>query len=154
MASGPFWALSNCFESAPSAVIPLIPVEFLKFSTNAFDTTTDKDTKNDCAYFLATVMLFSPHEKIPLLVSQEILSKIIQMLGSKKDSLVIRCIDAIGRVLFIGMTNDKMTYIVQMICSSPELSQHLEKLSGSSNASILNKAKALICEMEKTRKQL
>ncbi|KAK8860263.1 hypothetical protein M9Y10_011928 [Tritrichomonas musculus] len=152
--SGPYWALSNCFESAPSAVIPLIPVDFLKFTTDAFEEIDDKKFKKDCAYFLATILLFSPHEKLTLLVSKEITSKIIQMLCSESETLVIRLLDAIGRVLFVGMTNEKMTFIIHEICSSPELSKHLENLSVSSNVSILNKAKTLICELEKKRQEL
>ena len=154
MASGPFWALSNCFESAPSYVIPLIPVEFIKYTTTTFESANDKVTKNDCAFFLATVLLYSPHEKLIPLVNQDVLSIIIQMIYSDKDSLVIRCIDSIGRMLFVGMTSNKMTFIVQMICSSQELSQILNKLTKSSNASILNKSKTLICEMEKVRNQI
>lgn len=154
VASGAFWALSNCVESSPGTVLPLIPVEFLKTTIDTYDTSEDKSTIKDCAFFLATLILFSPHEKFHIIVSDEILSRIIKTLHSDSDPLVIRCIDALARVLFVGITNDKMKYLIQMICSSEELSEHMNRLCAAPNSIISKKAKTMSSEIEKKKQEL
>ncbi|OHS99366.1 hypothetical protein TRFO_34175 [Tritrichomonas foetus] len=155
VAPSSYWALSNCTESAPSIIIPFIPVELLSDTLALLNSQNiDEITKKECVYFLGTLLLYSPIEKFHIIVSNEILEQIITMLSSSNDSLVCRCLDALGRVLFVGITNEKKKYVISMICSSPELSSHMERISSSDNTILSNKAKTFMSEADKKKKEL
>ncbi|OHS98777.1 hypothetical protein TRFO_01820 [Tritrichomonas foetus] len=157
-AADSYWALSNCLESAPKLMIPEIPLSFLTQTLERLrDVNINENVRKDAVYFFATLMLYSPQLKFHIVVSKEILTNVIHMLHHHSQvpkNVLIRYIDSIGRVLFVGLTNEKMRYIIQLIIESNELVEILHVLAQDKSKVIGNKAKTLICEIDVKKKEL
>ena len=154
-AADAYWALSNCLESAPKLLIPIIPLEFLNGTVERVNKIEINNVKKDAIFFLATLILFSPQSKFHIVVSKEILATVLTMLKLEvPENILVRCIDAIGRILFVGITNEKMRYLVKLIIESDELTSNISALQAHPSNVIRNKVNTLISEIDNKKKEL
>ena len=70
------------------------------------------------------------------------------------ENILVRCIDAIGRILFVGITNEKMRYLVKLIIESDELTSNISALQAHPSNVIRNKVNTLISEIDNKKKEL
>lgn len=87
------WCLSNCFESAPKDLYPILKDYILE---------SIKKNTPESTGFVATVLLFATSADIPEILSMNAMQNILERTDYPDESLVARILDAIARVLILG----------------------------------------------------
>jgi hypothetical protein len=147
MTSLVFWVLSNCIQSAPGLVIPLLGRDLLDLTMDLFEK-GDGTVRSDAIIFCASLLLFCPHKWISEVISEKMLGFVIQGLDGNASATTVWCLNAIGRVFFLGLTGEGMTSSAGFVLRSEKLMEYLSPLQNQSDIVILNKVKTLRSEIE------
>lgn len=148
------WGLANGVQSSPEMMIPVLEEAKFVEATMALYEKGSPAVRKDDVLFIATVFLFSPAEYIATHVTKDAADLLAGTLGCGKTNLVVRCLDAIARVLFLGYTNEKMKYTIDVALSSEILAKEVAALAESSTKPIvLNKSRILLAELDKLKEE-
>ena len=88
-----FWCLSNCFESSPEAMFPIL---------GDFISKSYAHESPDAACFLATVLLFAPSDDVLKILNDDVLKKVIGTVENEDIEISSRCMDSISRLLILS----------------------------------------------------
>lgn len=145
-----FSFLTNCIESAPNLISPLIDDNLLS-ATAEISINCPYDLFKEATYFAATLLLFVPSSQIVTILNYGLTSNIIEMLDCGIARISIRCIDSLSRVLVLSYTAQSIFYLMNLFFESPELIELLNNLVQQSDVLVRNKAQNLIDELEEIR---
>lgn len=146
-----FWALSNCVESSPDMMIEFFTESYFGEISMALDNCPYQIFR-DAAYFIATMLLFSPVDKVNRILSYNgLLLCVIQMLDCGISNIVIRCMDSLARILFLGYTRLEMEYVINIVTDTDDVYEHLTNLLDCDDPTVVKKAKCLMNEIDTHR---
>jgi hypothetical protein len=143
------WALSNYIRSDPELMCPLIP-EALVDTALGLEGTAQF---GDAAIFLATLLLYCPLQYISKLVTPQSIAFLVQGLGKEFPAVTVRVLDALGRVLFLGLTNDEMKFTVPIIREALKETDVLLGLMNVGEKAVANKASILGEEIRRSAEE-
>jgi hypothetical protein len=141
-----YWALSNCVSSDADAVLPLLSMGFLSGVVKV-----GESTFNDAVAFLATALLFCAVGDVSGLASQTAIDFLVRGLNLDEPPVTLKCLNAIGRLFLLGLTNDQLSFTLDMVKASAALPERLEMLKQASDEFIQSKAIILSDEIRKNR---
>jgi hypothetical protein len=110
-----FWVLSNLLETLSALILPHIDGEFVARLLEIIDT-SGYDIQKESAFFLSTVILFSPESELPRFGVQPIVEALIGMIGCGVEKVVLRCLDTIAKFvkwLGGGKGGDVLAYLAE-----------------------------------------
>jgi hypothetical protein len=144
--SSVLWGLSNCIRSDPELMCPRIP-ETLVDTALALGGTVQFA---DAAVFLATLLLFCPLRYVSRLAKPRSVAFLVKGLGREVPAVTVRVLNALGRVLFLGLTNEQMKFTVPIIQEAIGENDVLNALSAGTEKVIANKASILREEISRS----
>lgn len=136
-----FWILSNMLESGPYLMIPLFTEPFLLLAIEA-GSNGSFDLQKEIAFFLATLIIHSEKDNLMFFSTPKALSLIIEMFSCGVLEIVLRCLDAIVRLMLHFHTLGK-TQELSSILEECDINQQLEEII-EHNSSNLIKQRAII----------
>jgi hypothetical protein len=96
-----FWVLSNLLEAVPALILPLIDADFVDRLFEIIDT-SGYDIQKEAAFFLSTLILFSPEAEVQRFVMAPVIEILVGMVGCGVEKVVLRCIYTIGKLVRWG----------------------------------------------------
>lgn len=94
-----FWVLSNLVESVPQILIDTFDEGFIESTIEAC-IEADYDIKKEATFFLATVIIFTPLSNMGIFLRIEVSDVIESMIGCGVGLIVLRCLDALVKLVY------------------------------------------------------
>ena len=114
-----FWCLSNCFESSPESMLPLV--------TDLIPKSLEMHDLPDAACFVATVLLFASSKKIKGIIDFGVLPMVIEGTGCSDIDISGRCLDSLLRLLILSNSNPTLLEVVPIIAKEKERFEVIQK---------------------------
>jgi len=124
-ASEVLWVLSNLIESIPQTMLSLIDYSTIEKAL-FLGINGGFEEKKESAFFLATIIVFSPINELSNYVNHEIVEILEEMLGSGVNVIIIRCLDSI--IKLIHHLETTFSYNIGDIVFSDEMRSSLTAL--------------------------
>jgi hypothetical protein len=120
-----FWVLSNLLEAASLLILPLIEEAFVKRVFEIIESRS-YDIQKESAFFLSTLILFSPDSELPRFVVPHVIDVLVSMIGCGVEKVVLRCIDTVGKLVRWLQSHDARAVARQL--AESDLLDRLEEL--------------------------
>ncbi|OHT04745.1 hypothetical protein TRFO_06178 [Tritrichomonas foetus] len=118
--------MANLYEIVSADVQSYITPEFIRFIVD-IGTTSSCEVKKMVAYFLSTLVLFMPSSLITSITFSELIEIFVEMLGCGIANIILRCIQAIDKILD-SLRNSKGIPEALQIIDSNEILDILDRL--------------------------
>ena len=113
-ASDVFWVFSNLVESLPQIAFETFDEPFLDAVLSAAEEASF-DAKRECAFFLATIIVFCGLDKVTHLYDQRVISLFSEVLGCGVQCISLRIIEALIAFLIFAQRENQRDEYIQML---------------------------------------
>ena len=117
-----FWVLSNLTESIHELILPKINSTLIEVSINIANETSFNN-KREIAYFIATLIIFIGNDNLLQLINEQIIDLLSEMLTSGVDTVIIRCVDALYKLLVYSHNKNRSFDLISLLDSCDVMKQ-------------------------------
>lgn len=146
MQSTVLWVCSNIMESGPHLILPHISNDIMKEIVTLANE-SPFNVKKEAAFFIGTVILHIESHQLPMFLNQDVMDILEEMLTFGISEIVIRCIDAMLRLL-IFMPSERIEELIQIILNS-DIHELLEQIIQENISVASDRAKCIIHRIDR-----
>ena len=122
-----FFMLSNCAEAAMDQMLPIFDFPFLQ-KVKILLTDCPYSVFKDASFFLATLLVFAPMDRVKMILQLGVTDFINQMFESDQPFMILRGLDALVRVIIFSYTFADIKEEISQFFLSEDLKENIEKL--------------------------